>query len=324
MRRSSIPTVLAAALMLTGCGGGGATNVVARAADHELTVSEAVEILSQGSNLANWTEATREMANLWIDYTLLAKAAMEDTTMAQLDVSPMVNSQVEQVLLRALRDSVVKVDPKITDPARRSRALAAAESSYVAQLEKKANPEIAGGAAGVVRQLARDPAMQLSGEAEKRPLVTYDGGALTVEDVRQFLATRPPPFRRQIADAPQDSLIDSGVLRLLTKRQLLLAEARRQGWQVREKDRAPLVARSRAILRSSARELGLLSIDVPSGQSQSQAIDNAVKNVLDSIVRGQRSATNMGSVSGVLRSHYSSDISRPGIDEVVARLVQTR
>ncbi len=324
MRRSSVLLMLAAAVQLTACGGGESTDQVARAADHHLTVSEAVDILSQGSNLPNWSDAAREMANLWVDYTLLAKAAAEDTTMSQLDVSPMVSTQVEQVILTALRDSMVKVDPGITDQQRRSRALAAAESVYVAKIERQAQPRITDGAADVVRQLARDPEMKLDERARNRPLVTYEGGMLTVEEVRQFLETRPPPFRRQIADQAQDSLIDSGVLDLLTRRELLVAEARRQGWQVKAEDREPLVSRSRQIVRSTARELGLFSIEPASGQTQAQAIDKAVKELLVSIVKGERNATNMGAVSYVLREHYPADVSQSGVDQVVARMVATR
>ena len=56
-------------------------------------------------------EAVRALANLWIDYTLLANAVREDTTMAQVDVTPLVDELVAVQLITALRDSMISVPP---------------------------------------------------------------------------------------------------------------------------------------------------------------------------------------------------------------------
>jgi hypothetical protein len=55
------------------------------------------------------------LANLWVDYFLLAKVAAEDTTLSTLDVSSLVEQSVNQELVLRLRDQVVQVDTVISE-----------------------------------------------------------------------------------------------------------------------------------------------------------------------------------------------------------------
>ena len=95
-----------------GEGGGG---LVARAAGHNLTVATVTTLLAPDTMLPNQPEVVMALADLWIDYTLLAEAAREDSTMSNLDLDPLVRQQEKVELIGALRDSVVHPDTAISD-----------------------------------------------------------------------------------------------------------------------------------------------------------------------------------------------------------------
>src|SRR5690606_33576721 len=65
-----------------------------------------------------------------------------------------------------------------------------AESLYVTGIEQRANVEVQEGAAEIVREIARNPAARLSGRAARRALVRFEGGEVTVDEVRTFLQPR--------------------------------------------------------------------------------------------------------------------------------------
>ena len=104
-------------LALTACEGmgrGGET-VVARAGDAELSAQEVAAILAPETRLPAQTRTVEALADLWLDYVLLTLAAAEDTTLGNVDVSPLVQRQMDQELRLRLRDQVVQVDTTVTD-----------------------------------------------------------------------------------------------------------------------------------------------------------------------------------------------------------------
>jgi peptidyl-prolyl cis-trans isomerase C len=88
--------------------------VVARADRHQLTVPEVLTLLL-GVQLPNDQNVTFTVAELWVDYTLLATAMAEDSTAANLSVEHIVEEQVQQELLLALRDVEVQPDTMVSD-----------------------------------------------------------------------------------------------------------------------------------------------------------------------------------------------------------------
>ena len=90
-------------------------NVVARVGDYELTVDQAVELLVDEERLAANVTVVRSLADLWVDYTLLAEAASRDTMFSELDLEPLILQQLFQIMVFQLRDSVIQVDTFITE-----------------------------------------------------------------------------------------------------------------------------------------------------------------------------------------------------------------
>jgi len=103
---------LAVCPALYACGDDGST--VARGAGQVLTVEETVALLMNES-LPNDHDVTFTVADLWLDYVLLAQAMADDPTLRQLDLSGIVDQQIDQELILALRDLTVQPDTVITD-----------------------------------------------------------------------------------------------------------------------------------------------------------------------------------------------------------------
>jgi len=108
-----LPALAGLALMGACSGTDSDEGLVARAGDHTLSVNDAVELLVDVENLPPQTEVVRALADIWLDYTLLANAASQDSTLAQLDLEALVLDQIGQEVIFQLRDSVIQVDTVI-------------------------------------------------------------------------------------------------------------------------------------------------------------------------------------------------------------------
>jgi peptidyl-prolyl cis-trans isomerase C len=110
----------AALLVLTGCGGFGEamtahTDVVARAAGKELRVTEAAELLASNPQIPADPQVARALADVWVDYMLLAHAVAEDPNLGMIDMDAFVRPMREQMLMSRLRDQVIRVDTVFTE-----------------------------------------------------------------------------------------------------------------------------------------------------------------------------------------------------------------
>ena len=86
--------LLAGAVSFTACDGFGQamtshTDVLARAGGHEFTIEQASNLLTPYERVPAQPEVVDAIANLWVDYTLLALASARDSTrMARLTACP--------------------------------------------------------------------------------------------------------------------------------------------------------------------------------------------------------------------------------------------
>jgi hypothetical protein len=112
--------LLPALLLLPGCEGLGEamtshTDVVASAAGKELRVDESAEFLAANQQIPPDPEVVRALADLWVDYALLANAVTEDSTLAALDLEAMVQPIREQAMISQLRAQVLVADTVFDD-----------------------------------------------------------------------------------------------------------------------------------------------------------------------------------------------------------------
>ena len=82
-------------------------DVVARAAGQELSVDEAAGLLASNPRLPATPEVTSIVADLWVDYVLLATAASADSTLSNIELGILLQPQFDQRLLIDLRNQVV-------------------------------------------------------------------------------------------------------------------------------------------------------------------------------------------------------------------------
>lgn len=117
LRSLSFP-LLVVVLFLGACDSSESTvppDVVARAGGVDFTAETAGRILAPQSQLPNQSVVVDALANLWVDYFLLARLIAEDSTLATLDVSPLVQQTTEQEMVFNLREQVIQFDTTFTD-----------------------------------------------------------------------------------------------------------------------------------------------------------------------------------------------------------------
>ncbi len=86
MLRVLIPILVLGLGACEGGGGPSGESVVARAGGFELSAEATAEILAPQLQLEPQPEVIQALADLWVQYFLLAKASLEDSTLAQVDL----------------------------------------------------------------------------------------------------------------------------------------------------------------------------------------------------------------------------------------------
>lgn len=102
---------LLAALATSACGPGN----LAEAAGHRLTVDDAARLIAEHSTVPADTQVVRVLAELWVDYTVLATHLSADTTLGSLDVGLIIEQSLQEIMLGRLSDAVIEVDTVVTD-----------------------------------------------------------------------------------------------------------------------------------------------------------------------------------------------------------------
>jgi len=117
MKRLSTLLLIAAA---AACGDGADGPVVARTAGQVLPVPTLAEFISERPQLPSDATVVGALTDLWLDLSLLAEAALSDSTLTSVDVSGVVARQVDDRLVRELLESKVVPDTVFTEDALRA------------------------------------------------------------------------------------------------------------------------------------------------------------------------------------------------------------
>lgn len=91
------------------------TDVVARVEGHELTVDDATSLLAQNQRLPAQTDVVEALANLWVDYVVLAQVVTEDPELSEVDFDALLRPFLEQEMIRKLGDEVLDTDAEVSD-----------------------------------------------------------------------------------------------------------------------------------------------------------------------------------------------------------------
>ncbi len=90
-------------------------DVLARAAGQELSIDKAATLFTLNPRIPAQPDVVNAIANLWIDYTLLAHAVAKDSTLNAVNLDPIIEPYIEQEVVWRLRDKVIKVDTALDD-----------------------------------------------------------------------------------------------------------------------------------------------------------------------------------------------------------------
>lgn len=426
-------------------------NVVARVGDYRLTVDDVVRLLVDEEHLPTEASVVESLAELWIDYTLLAEATLADSTYDRLELEALVRQRIDQEMILALRDSVIQVDTSITDSelsdlyaaeapevelharhimmtypleatqtqrdsvralltqlrtrimggarfediarqysqdpgsasnggdlgffsrgemvqpfeeavmalqqgqvsdvvetpmglhlirleerrvrdfaevaaAFRARVLQDrtndAESTFVANLEGPAGLEIAEDAFDVTRELARNPTVELSRRAARRPLISWANGEYTAGEMLQLLQFEEPTLRERVAVATDDELDD--FLRDVGRRDLLVTEARTSGLEASRARIDSLTSQVSAQLLAAAASVGLRDIEVAPGEEVEAAVKRGVMASLADNLSGATRIVPLGLVGFQLREGVPTAINSTGVGRALLSISQVR
>ena len=115
MNRKTI-LVLTMGVLTVSCSGEQNTDgLVAMVDNYTLSIDDAVDLLVDEERLAADAGVVKAVAELWLNYTLLAEATATDSTFSMLDFEPLVMRRAQQVMVFQLRDSVIQVDTFMTE-----------------------------------------------------------------------------------------------------------------------------------------------------------------------------------------------------------------
>lgn len=198
-----------------------------------------------------------------------------------------------------------------------------AESTYIAAMLDSASVQPVDEAADFTRRMADRPGTNLTRRAARRPVVTYDGGELTLQEVLEFMQTSTPDFRGRIVQAP-DEVVEDEVLLSLVQRELLLRRAQARDYTVGTGVRDSLTALARERFVATARQVGVLRVTPAPGQSDREALEARVSSILREIVSNNRDVIPLGAITFALRKQFPSRVFETGVDRVVQRLAEVR
>lgn len=445
-------SILALGLLFAACGDERTNDgLVARVDDYTFSVDDAVDLLVDEERLAADAGVVEALADLWVNYTLLAEATATDSTYGMLDFEPMVLRQTHQVMVFQLRDSVIQVDTFVTEdelrqryeaeepavelrarhimfqlpigvtPAQRdsvagalsavrdrvlagesfellaqqlsqdpgtafnggdlgpfgrgdmvapfeeavlalrpgevsdvvetpmglhvirlderrvrgfeesaplyrrqvqSRMIQEAESVFVAGLYDRAAPEINQGAAEIVRELAENPGASFSGRAARRAVIEWEGGSVTVADLRTLVRLEAPTLPMQLSDSDDDQLNE--FLRSLARRELLIRAAESEGLRPERDSIDAMIEEAGSQLRTAARVLGFFDLDRAPGEALEVAVARAVEAALVDNLSGATQVVPLGLVGFQLRDGRSTGIFDTGLGQVVLDVARIR
>ncbi len=197
-----------------------------------------------------------------------------------------------------------------------------AESIYVAEMEESARVEVEEGAVEAVRAVADDPTARLSRSEARRALAAFEGGEFTAEAFQEFLTGQPQGILDQIRNAPNEQV--EGMIRNLTRVELLKREAERRGITLSSQEEEALRDELVENYLETARMLGLDDIRVEDGEDEREVVQARVRALMEEVLRGERNVIPMAELGIPLRRQFGAAFDSDAAEQVVERIAEIR
>lgn len=204
----------------------------------------------------------------------------------------------------------------------RQQAQQKAVGNYVDSLKKAANLQVQTGAAEAVKELAGQESLNLRGRAASRSLVAFRGGELTTGELAELMQSAQAQQLEQIKNA-QDTELKT-FLEDQALREVLLAEARSKNFRLPASAVDSINRDTREAVRGLLQMAGLSGRQFPKGKAGHGAIQEAVRNLMEQAVAGQRPIRPLGKLGYALRNSYGADVNTESFQRVVDRMKAIR
>jgi peptidyl-prolyl cis-trans isomerase C len=240
--------------------------------------------------------------------------------------------QVSPVVETPYGYHVIKVEDRRQQPIGENRAAFREEAKnsarqkafggFVDSLKKVATVQVQPGAAAALKELAGQENLSLRGRAASRSLVTYRGGEVTTGEIAELLQGASPGDREGMKEATEDQirpfLEDQGL------REFLLAEARSKNFRLSPAAVDSIRNDARTAIRQVLQMTGFAGRRFPRGKAGDGAIQEAVRQLMQQAVAGQRQLPPLGRLSYALRNAYGADVNTAAFTKVVDRMKAIR
>jgi post-segregation antitoxin (ccd killing protein) len=199
------------------------------------------------------------------------------------------------------------------------RAQQEAETAYMDSLSQAAEIEVQPGGLAVVRELATRPETQLRGRAAEREISTYNRGSFTSGEFLEFIRAQPPQVQSSFATASDDQL--STAVEQLTRKELLLQQAREQGLNLSraEEDTIRVAARTEIQRVVQASGLGQGAAGAPAAATEAR-----VNTLLRDALAGRVNLVPLERFGFLLRDLYPNEINEGAFGQVVEQVERIR
>lgn len=199
------------------------------------------------------------------------------------------------------------------------RAMQDAETAYMDSLSEAAGVQVEAAGLAVVRELAGRPETQLRGRAAERPIAAYQGGTLTSGEFLEFIRTQPPQVQSSFAMATDDQLTTA--VEQLTRRELLLEEARRMGLSLTREEEDEIRASARQEIRMVVDASGLAQ---GAAGAPAAATEARIYSLLQGGLEGRVNLVPLQRFGFLLRDLYPNEINEGSFSQVIAQLERLR
>jgi hypothetical protein len=203
-----------------------------------------------------------------------------------------------------------------------NQMLAEAESTYVANLVEAAEIEPDTTIFESVRRIAGDVDLGLSPRALDRTLVQYNGGELTLGEYRKWLLMSPSNAPSQIQTATNDQI--EALLEGLTRNEILVNDAVARGIEIPMSRRDSVATEILNAVKGIASELGFFDITVEEGETEEEAADRVVRDILTQVVQERREIIPLQTIAYALKEEFGAKIHQPGINRAIQRINELR
>ena len=240
--------------------------------------------------------------------------------------------QVSPVVETPFGYHVIKVEERRQQPIGESRemfrqqlqtsARQQAVGAYLDSIKQVANVQVQPGASAALKELAGQENLSLRGRAASRSLVSYRGGEVTSGELAEMLQSASPQDREAMKGAPEEQI--NPFLEEQALREFLLAEARSKNFRLSNATVDSIRGDARQAIQQVLQMAGFAGRRFPRGRQGDGAIQEAVRQLMEQAIAGQRPIRPLGKLGYALRNAYGADVNTAAFARVVDRMKAIR